>query len=472
MIPIPASAIIVILYALVSTTYGQQGDPKNPVCDISIRDSDNLTLNCSRKNINTIPTGWPEEMNGVEQAGDVLITFFYNNIVNVTQIPEVPGNKIAIILKSNKIIEIQDDAFRNIHRMVYLDLSNNSISGEVLRSEIFQGPYNDGKYSKIALETLNLGHNEIHSLDRYLFQYTPNLTRLYLNNNPIEILDHVTILALSSAVKLEVLDLSKTDIDSIPLDAFRGLENLQNIDLSNNKFVTVPESLRLVGSTLKYLTFNNNPIVELNDDSFIDLTNLIELEVTENEYLEEIKRSTFTPLKSLRVLRVSHNSILRYISHNAFRGIKDKWTLKEIYMDNNGLSEVSIDLLPWNKLDVLGMTGNRWLCNCELYNIVTSQGAGTKFKPGDIPFCAAPMILSGEYITNITLSFCPSDNKLETQSGFSLSDIKPKQILWCIFGVTMVAMLGMLLGLFVNYIKTLYKRHRNQPVPYNPLSSA
>lgn len=79
-----------------------------------------------------------------------------------------------------------------------------TISGEVLRSEIFQGPYKDGIYSNIALETLNLGFNEIHSLDRYLFQYTPNLTRLYLNNNPIEILDHVTVLAISSATSLEV----------------------------------------------------------------------------------------------------------------------------------------------------------------------------------------------------------------------------------------------------------------------------
>lgn len=67
----------------------------------------------------------------------------------------------------------------------------------------------------------------------------------------------------------QVLDLSKTDIDTVPLDAFRGLVNLQHIDLSNNNFVTVPESLSLIGSTLKYLTFNNNPIVELNDDSFI-----------------------------------------------------------------------------------------------------------------------------------------------------------------------------------------------------------
>ncbi|KAM3964551.1 osteomodulin [Aphomia sociella] len=457
------SKVLVILCVIVSTTYGREGDTKKSDCDISIRDVNNLTLNCSRREVDAVPTRWPEQLNSVKEVGDVLITFFYNNITTVTQLPSVPGNKIAITFKSNNIYDIEDDAFRNIQRMVYLDLSKNVITGDVLRSEIFQGPYNDGIYSSIALETLNLGYNDIHSLDRYLFKYTPNLTRLYLNNNPLEILDHVTILALSSAINLKVLDLSKTDIDTIPLDAFRGLVNLQHIDLSNNKFVAVPESLSLLGSTLKYLTFNKNPIVELNDDSFIGLSNLIELEVGENEYLEEVKRSTFTPLKSLKVLRLCHNRNLRYISHNAFRGMKDRWSLQEVYLDDNDLSELSTDLLPWNKLEVLGMMDNSWLCNCDLANIVTTQGAGLKFKQGEIPYCAAPMRLHGAYITNISVPFCPTfDNTFATKKGFTLSNLKPKYVLWSIIGVAMVIGIGTLIGWIVNYIKTWY-RQRNTP---------
>lgn len=63
---------------------------------------------------------------------------------------------------------------------------------------------------------------------------------------------------------------------------------------------------------------------------FAGLTNLIELEVGENDYLDEVKRSTFTPLKNLRVLHLCHNQNLKYISHNAFRGLKEQWTLKEV----------------------------------------------------------------------------------------------------------------------------------------------
>ncbi|XP_038212297.1 chondroadherin-like [Zerene cesonia] len=462
--------VLVILSVLVYGSHAQD-DKKSP-CDIFVQDVNNLTLNCSRRNIDKIPL-WPEEIKGLgEKDSHVLITFFNNSITNVTQLAPVPGNKIAISFKSNKIVEIEDDAFRKIDRMVYLDLSKNYISGEVLRSEIFQGPYKNGVYSDIALETLNLGFNEIHSLDRYLFQYTPNLTRLYLNNNPIEILDHVTILALSSATKLEVLDLSKTDIDNIPLDAFKGLVKLRQIDLSGNFFLNVPESLSIVGKTLQYLTFNNNPIIELNDDSFVGLTNLLELEVGENENLQEVKRSTFSPLTKLRVLHLCHNKNLRYISHNAFRGLKDKWTLKEVYLDDNNLSELATDLMPWNKLEVLGMTGNSWLCNCDLANIVTKQEAGSKFRTGEIPYCAAPMRLNGAFITNITVSFCPTfDTTFAPKRGFSFSDLRPKHILWSILGVGTVVGIGMICGIIFNAAKTCYKKKLSQPIRYVNINS-
>lgn len=463
--------VFIIFSVLVSSIHTRGNNAKSAPCDVVIEDENNFSLNCSRRNVAKIPE-WPEQINNIDKDGHVLITFFNNSIANVTQLPHVPGSRIAISFKTNQIVEIEDDAFRNIDRLVYLDLSNNFISGEVLRSEIFQGPYKDGVYSNIALETLNLGNNEIHSLDKYLFQYTPNLTRLYLNDNPLEILDHVTMLAISSATNLEVLDLSKTDIESIPLDAFRGLVKLQQIDLSNNRFVSVPESLSLVGNTLEYLTFNNNPIVELTDDSFVGLSNLKELEIGENEYLDEVKRSTFTPLTSLRVLHLCHNRNLRYISHNAFRGLKDKWTLKEVYLDDNDLSELSSDLMPWAKLDILGMTGNNWLCNCDLADIVTIQKAGTKFKPGEIPFCAAPMRLSGEYITNITLTYCPTlDNTFAAKRGFTLSNLKPKHVLWSILGVASIALIGMLLGLFVNAIKSFYRKKISQPIRYVNINS-
>lgn len=59
----------------------------------------------------------------------MLITFFNNSITNITQLDRVPGNKVAVSFKSNKITQIEDDAFKNINHLVYLDLSNNRLAG-------------------------------------------------------------------------------------------------------------------------------------------------------------------------------------------------------------------------------------------------------------------------------------------------------------------------------------------------------
>lgn len=74
------------------------------------------------------------------------------------------------------------------------------------------------------------------------------------------------------------------------------------------------------------------------------------------------------------------------------------------------------------------------------------------------------MKLTGAYITNITLTYCPTfDSTFFPKKSFSLSDLKPKHVLWSIFGVASAVCVGMLIGLMVNYIKAFYKkRFRSQ----------
>lgn len=78
------------------------------------------------------------------------------------------------------------------------------------------------------------------------------------------------------------------------------------------------------------------------------------------------------------------------------------------------------------------------------------------------------MRLSGAYITNITVSFCPTfDTTFAAKKSFSLSDLKPKHILWSILGVAAVVGIGMICGLIVNAMKSAYKKNgRTQPIRY------
>lgn len=78
------------------------------------------------------------------------------------------------------------------------------------------------------------------------------------------------------------------------------------------------------------------------------------------------------------------------------------------------------------------------------------------------------MKLSGTYLTNMTVSFCPEfDNTFTQKKGFTLSDLKPKHVLWSILGVATVVGIGMICGLLVNAAKSVYnKKIRTQPIHY------
>lgn len=87
--------------------------------------------------------------------------------------------------------------------------------------------------------------------------------------------------------------------------------------------------------------------------------------------------------------------------------------------------------------------------------------------------CVAPMRWSGSYITNVTLEFCPTfDTTFAAKKGFTLGDLKPRHVLWSIFGVAMVVLAGMLLGLLVNTTKAFYIRNfKSQPIRYFNINS-
>lgn len=63
-----------ILCVLVSASRAQ-GEVKNGNCDIFIQDGNNLTLNCSRRNIDRIPA-WTEEINKLTDKGNTCYVHY------------------------------------------------------------------------------------------------------------------------------------------------------------------------------------------------------------------------------------------------------------------------------------------------------------------------------------------------------------------------------------------------------------
>lgn len=62
-----------ILCVLVSSSRAQEADAKKVPCDITTQDSTDLTLNCSRRNIDEIPANWPERINNIDKGNATVI---------------------------------------------------------------------------------------------------------------------------------------------------------------------------------------------------------------------------------------------------------------------------------------------------------------------------------------------------------------------------------------------------------------
>lgn len=169
------------------------------------------------------------------------------------------------------------------------------ISDSALKGIIFREPNKNTESTPLDLEILNVGNNNIHTLDRKIFQYTPKLRVLYLNDNLMKVIDSATSLAISKITQLEVknrnkknacgikkmnngyicdfflqvLDLSRNGLNVLPTEMMIKLKNLKELYLSGNKFTNVPNSIGSVSNSLIYLAINENEITELDDNSFL-----------------------------------------------------------------------------------------------------------------------------------------------------------------------------------------------------------
>lgn len=141
--------------------------------------------------------------------------------------------------------------------------------GQEIHADVFRGRYNNKEYEPISLQQLDISHNQIESLSAKVFEHTPNLTRLNLNDNPLKIIDIQTAVAISSLIKLSALNLANTEIETFDDRMVSRLKKLRQLDLSNNNMKTVPGALGFLGQNLEVLKLGGNPIEHFYDESFM-----------------------------------------------------------------------------------------------------------------------------------------------------------------------------------------------------------
>ncbi|XP_023932959.1 uncharacterized protein LOC106166963 [Lingula anatina] len=315
----------------------------------------------------------------------------------------VPNTTEILILKDNRLSDVDGVFSLELSRLVTLDVSYNKLnrlskiypSDEVPRA-LFELTYLKIDWNTIdylgeslfrgldSLKELSISHNIIERIHPKAFIGLFNLTRLNLSGNRLNgivaswfvdlsellvlnmagnTIDSLQAGVFSSLIKLQVLDLSNCGLRRIMPDAFSGLEVLQKLYIQHNKLHNVPTLTLQVFADLRLMDISSNRITQLGPQSFysINVSNLI---LNDMEGLTMIDTFAFQNLPRLSTLEIEGNRNLEYIDSNAVLKVPN---LQRLKLSGNNIQSIPsklLGLLPDNvSLDI---QRNPLSCDCNI----------------------------------------------------------------------------------------------------------
>lgn len=188
----------------------------------------------------------------------------------------------------------------------------------------------------------------------------PNTQVLDMSGNNLQILPRDTFIR-TNLVNLQKVYLRNCRLGQIDDDAFRGLTNLIELDLSHNLLTSIPTATLSHIESLRDLTMASNPI-------------------------QKVESHAFRATDSLTKLDLSH-CVIQTIAPEAFKGLHSLHSLK---LNGNKLSELrprTIETL--SKLHGVELHDNPWLCDCRL------RAAKIWLTENNIPYPVAPLCSGG-----------------------------------------------------------------------------
>ncbi|KAL1139948.1 hypothetical protein AAG570_006925 [Ranatra chinensis] len=175
-------------------------------------------------------------------------------------------------------------------------------------------------------------------------------------------------------INLQKIFMSRCRIKHIEDRAFKGLTNLVELDLSDNSISTVPT------------------------ETFYDYPSLMRLFLSGNP-IKYIKPSSFQPLSFLTNLELSHCD-LENVEDGAFVGLN---SLEWLKLDNNKLTSIKGSKILPDNLHGIDLHHNPWSCDCRLLDV--RAWLVTYNVPHTIePTCSTPLRLKGTLIRNVAVN--------------------------------------------------------------------
>ena len=315
------------------TTTREPNENANKPCPKGCTCKNDL-VDCNHAHLTEIPSANDLPKNVRE------LNLYNNEIKRLSTIDPMP-NLSKLVLRFNKINQIEPEVFKNAPNLKELDLGNNA-NITSLPENLLQ-PLEQ-------LQTLKLDGCGITTFENSTFEGNPHLKILDLSDNPLYFLKSYFF---EHFKELEYLNLMNCKLNEIEWKSDVNLASLKALNLS-----------------IKNLVLDSNRFGVLNKDSFNYLTKLENLEISNNDELIDIEELTFAQLTNLKRLVITNNAHLFMISKHAFFAQYNATTfsLKELRLTKNSLHFLSEDMLGnhWDQLEVLDLKMNPWNCNCHL----------------------------------------------------------------------------------------------------------
>ena len=204
-----------------------------------------------------------------------------------------------------------------------------------------------------SIHTLEITNTPLRELNNNVFASFLNLQQLNLRNNKIGTIER---LAFAGLPKLKTLDLSNNHLQSpASSDLLHPLEQIVEIDLSNNEIINFPNGFFSQLPVLHKLNIGNNSISNLRGTSFKGARNLRKF-LSPHCQISTLENDFFASINSIDTLDLSYNQFRSLPNNGIFTLLH---SLRNLTLTGNGISALVEEQFVGLNLDNLDLSGNK-----------------------------------------------------------------------------------------------------------------
>lgn len=234
----------------------------------------------------------------------------------------------SVNLKNSGINFIHPDTFAENKKLRLLTLAGNVLSAMQQNAS----PFSEYMLNAPSVEELDLSSCNLNKLLPTAFNRLDNVVFINLATNELQELPPTLFKAIDT---IEELDLSSNNITELPKNIFNGT----SLAILNLKYNNIESKLDFGTDEIQKLDLSFNKIVSISNSMFEKMPGLTSL-ILKGNSIKKIQQTAFYGLKSLRQIDLSFNN-LEQISSQIFLRNRELDVIR--LNDNNGLTKLPLD---------------------------------------------------------------------------------------------------------------------------------